>query len=248
MPAMAQMKERYELKFMQNVSDIHDSYVIHIQDGKIIKDEDIKREQPFCDLNLGYKESVSQVDAPFLMDSPLIYPRNENSYIHNFHNFDWGKVRSLECTLSTEEKNINEVNDVLKGLATLSISSQILPEDLEDKKLRSACEHKVLDYYSGLYHRTFKAASNTFLNNFIGRKNTFAHAFGAPRIAFLQLSFTTNNYIADRIVEKSKKTKEEVYYKYLTLLRTGDLCRDLQKDYKKPRKVRAYLLKRLQDS
>lgn len=124
-------------------------------------------------------------------------------------------------------------------------SELILDGDLDNKELRSACEHKVLDYYSGIYHRTFKAANNTFLNNFIGRKNTFAHALGAPKIAFLQLSFTTNNYIADRIVERSGQSKEEVYRKYIVLLRTGQLCKDMGADYKKPRKVRKYLLDQL---
>ncbi len=111
---------------------------------------------------------------------------------------------------------------------------------------QSSCEFKVLNYYKEIYHRTYKAASNTFLNNFVGRKNTFAHALGHPQIAFMQYGFN-DNYIADGIVEKSGLSKEEVYQKYMEILNSNKLCDDLKADYKKPRKVRRYLLDALKN-
>lgn len=106
----------------------------------------------------------------------------------------------------------------------------------------SNCEKKVIGHYSGIYHRTYKAASNTFLNNFIGRKNMFAHTFGVPKIAFQNLMIMGENYIAEGIVEKSGRTGTEVYERYMELLESEQLCQDLGEDFKKPRKLRKYLL------
>lgn len=106
----------------------------------------------------------------------------------------------------------------------------------------SSCEKTVIGHYSGIYHRTYKAASNTFLNNFIGRKNMFAHTFGVPKIAFQNLLILGENYIAEGIVEKSGKSGVEVYERYLELLKSEQICQDLGEDFKKPRKLRRYLL------
>lgn len=249
LPALAEIKERYEIKFNQSLAYTKNSYSIIIQDGKVIEEETLNKKHNYCEISLGYGDIINADDGAILFDRPSIWETEQGNIRHMFHPRDFkSSLRSLDCYLTVEEVSVEAINEVMGPIAQIKPSEQILVEDLEDKKLRSACEHKVLDYYSGIYHRTFKAASNTFLNNFIGRKNTWAHALGAPRIAFLQLSWTTNNYIADRIVEKSKKSKEEVYEKYMMLLRTGKLCKDMQKDYKKPRKVRKYLLEQLKQS
>jgi hypothetical protein len=247
--AMAEIKERYEIKINQSLSHPHNSYYIHIQDGKVVSENDLNKQRDYCQARLGFGETVSSNAPAFIFDPPAIFGTDEGNFRHMFLNHDFqAKLRSIDCYLSVEDVSIEMMNQVLGPIAQVSLSQQVLKEDLDNKKLRSACEHKVIDYYSGIYHRTYKAASNTFLNNFVGRKNTFAHVWGAPKVAFLQLSFTVNNYIADRIVEKSKKSKEEVYEKYITLLRTGKLCEEMKQDYKKPRKVRKYLLNKLKQS
>lgn len=108
--------------------------------------------------------------------------------------------------------------------------------------LASECSDKVIGHYKAIYHRTYGAASNTFLNNFVGRKNMFAHTFGEPRIAFLGLAIIGENYIAQGIVDKACKSGQEVFDTYIELLESGALCRDLGEDYKKPRKIKKYLL------
>lgn len=110
----------------------------------------------------------------------------------------------------------------------------------------SECEQKVIGHYKAEYHRTYAAASNTFLNNFVGRKNMQAHALGHPEIAFLGLSFN-QNYIAENIVNKSNKTAQEVLEKYMVLLETGELCYALREDYKKFKHVRSLLLEKLKE-
>ena len=244
-PSFAEIQERYELKFHQNITSTYSE--INIQDGKIIKKADINDNQSNCQIFLDLKTDSLEKDKPFLMGKFFIEETDDKKlFTHSiFPNPYWEEISNFKCKLDSEETDIAKINLILGDLGTLTRSELILDEDLDNKELRSACEHKVLDHYSGIYHRTFKAANNTFLNNFIGRKNTFAHALGVPKVAFLQLAFTTNNYIADRIVEKSGISKEEVYRKYIILLRTGQLCKDMGKDYKKPRKIRTYLLKHL---
>ena len=109
------------------------------------------------------------------------------------------------------------------------------------------CEEKVLGYHKAVYHRTYKAASITFLNNFIGRKNTFAHAFGYPEMAFLRMSFNSN-FIAEAMIEKAEDkglTAEAIYETYTDSLKSGELCEALGNNYKKPRKIRAFLFQKL---
>jgi hypothetical protein len=107
------------------------------------------------------------------------------------------------------------------------------------------CTDKVLSHYKTIYHRTYKAASNTFLNNFVGRKNMTAHAFGEPLIAFENLLISGENYYAQNIVNKSCKSGRDVYEIYMELLDSGKLCDDLGEDYKKPGKMKRYLLDHL---
>lgn len=110
------------------------------------------------------------------------------------------------------------------------------------------CEEKVLEHHRAVYHKTYKAASNTFLNNFVGRKNMLAHTFGYPDKAFLQLTITGDNYIADSMVDKAEDqgcNAEGLLKLYIDTLRSGELCRDLGDKYKKPRAIRSYLYKRL---
>lgn len=108
------------------------------------------------------------------------------------------------------------------------------------------CERKVVGHYKAEYHRTYAAASNTFLNNFVGRKNMKAHTLGHPDIAFLGLSFN-QNYIAENIVNKSHKSATEVLAKYMELLKTGELCYALGDDYKSFKQVRSLLLEKLKE-
>jgi hypothetical protein len=107
----------------------------------------------------------------------------------------------------------------------------------------SECQTKVLGHYQDQYHRTYKAASNTFLNNFVGRKNTKAHVLGYPQIAFLGM----DNFIANNMIEKSGKEGIVIYRTYMHTLETGELCQDLGKDYQSFGKVRAYLLEKLKE-
>ncbi|MFZ4713725.1 MAG: hypothetical protein ACOYL6_08445 [Bacteriovoracaceae bacterium] len=110
----------------------------------------------------------------------------------------------------------------------------------------SPCEQKVLTHYQNIYHKTYKAASNTFLNNFVGRKNTIAHAFGYPDMAFLHLSFN-DNYYANNIIDKSGKGDFEVFEAYNKLLNSEELCHELGEEYKKPRAIKKLLLDRLKN-
>lgn len=110
----------------------------------------------------------------------------------------------------------------------------------------SECEQKVIGYHKAVYHRTYAAASNTFLNNFVGRKNMKAHVLGHPDIAFLGLSFN-ENYIAENIINKSHKSGREVFNKYMELLKTGELCYALGEDYKSLKHVRSLLLEKLKE-
>ncbi|MFZ4713696.1 MAG: hypothetical protein ACOYL6_08295 [Bacteriovoracaceae bacterium] len=111
----------------------------------------------------------------------------------------------------------------------------------------SPCQLKVTGHYKQIYHKTYKAASNTFLNNFIGRKNLLAHTFGYPETAFLDLGILGQNHIAQGIVQKSKKSGEEVLRVYDQLLESEELCKDLGDDYSNPHKMKKYLLEKLKN-
>lgn len=110
------------------------------------------------------------------------------------------------------------------------------------------CESKVIGHYKDVYHKTYKAASNTFLNNFVGGKNATAHMLGYPEVAFRGFTLTYPNEKAESLMRKSKRSAETIVKVYRDSLRSGDLCQALGGDYKKSAKVKKYLLESLKDS
>lgn len=106
----------------------------------------------------------------------------------------------------------------------------------------SACRSQVLGHYKKIYHDTYKKASNTFMSNFVGKKNTRAHMLGYPHIAFLGLTTTIPNYEAEKILKKTGASGDEFLAFYQGILNSGELCRDLKEDYKSFAKMKKYLI------
>lgn len=195
---------------------------------------------------MGAGSDPDEAKERVLLGEALVHPQGDGTYMIHFLKEGYeGKNLRFYCLLNTEDNLLQNIASQLGNHADFIRSQFIDDRDLDDKDLASPCEKKVIAHFSGIYHRTYKAANNTFLNNFIGRKNMWGHTFGAPKIAFQNLVISGENYLAQGIVEKSKKTGKEVYLRYMYLLRTEKLCKDMGDKYKKPRKLRKYLLQNL---
>jgi hypothetical protein len=112
----------------------------------------------------------------------------------------------------------------------------------------SECEQKVLGHYGNVYHSTYKAAMNTFLNNFVGRKNMLAHTFAYPALAMGLMASSDENYIAASMVEKSEEkgiSGDQLAEIYLQTLRTGEACEVLGDKVLNPRNLRSFILKKI---
>jgi hypothetical protein len=112
----------------------------------------------------------------------------------------------------------------------------------------SDCEQKVLGHYSSIYHGTYKAAMNTFLNNFVGRKNMLAHTFAYPKLAMGLMASWDENYIAASMVEKSEEkgiSGNQLAEIYLESLKSGEACQVLGDNILKPRKLRSFILNKI---
>jgi hypothetical protein len=246
--SQASYKERYEIKFNQNISSDGFSTELYIQNAQLVTPELAHGSQkPFCQLRISYGNTVLNTSEVFTLGRPYQNEDNDERRMIHFPaaNFLKDKLEMLVCSVTSKANSLNEINQILGPLGSIQKSQQVTSEDLKDSSLASPCERKVIDHYAGIYHRTWKAANNTFLNNFIGRKNMFAHTLGEPNSAFNRTYLYGEDYIANAIIEKSKKTGQEVFETYMRLLRFEQLCLDLGNDYKKPRKVRKYLLQHL---
>jgi hypothetical protein len=110
------------------------------------------------------------------------------------------------------------------------------------------CEQKVLSHYANVYHSTYKAAMNTFLNNFVGRKNMLAHTFAYATLAMGLMASSDENYIAATMVEKSEEkgiSGNQLAEIYLNSLKTGEACEALGDKVLNARKLRSFILKKI---
>ena len=86
---------------------------------------------------------------------------------------------------------------------------------------------------------------NTFLNNFVGRKNMLAHTFAYPELAMGLMASSDENYIAEKMVEQSSKkgiSGSQLAEIYLESLRSGEACEKLGDKVFNPRKLRSFIL------
>lgn len=112
----------------------------------------------------------------------------------------------------------------------------------------SECEQKVIEYHTTQYEQSYQKTQEAIFPYFILRENILFHTFAYPEIAFKEVANKDENYIAAKMIKraaKKNKTAEDLIEAYRTALSTGELCDKLQEKYKRPRKIRSFLFKKL---
>lgn len=112
----------------------------------------------------------------------------------------------------------------------------------------SECEQKVTEYYINQYEQSYQKAQKAIFPYFILRENTFLHTFAYPEIAFKEVATKDENYIAAKMIKraaKENKGADDLIEAYRSALVTGELCNTLKEKYKRPRKIRSFIFKKL---
>jgi hypothetical protein len=114
--------------------------------------------------------------------------------------------------------------------------------------MSSECENKVIQFHQDNYKRTYEQAGDVFFEYFIQRENMLHHTFAYPEIAFNHLAEDDQNYIAAKMIKKAAKrglTSQDIVKAYRDSLASGELCQALGEKYKRPRRIRAFIFKKL---
>ena len=164
--------------------------------------------------------------------------------------FPRGSERSDDHLLITEGEIYNRSHVLIKWWNNQSMKKLILLLALMSTHSYAAsdCEQKVLAHYAEVYHSTYKAAMNTFLNNFVGRKNMLAHTFAYPTLAMGIMASSDENYIAATMVEKSEAkgiSGNQLADIYLESLKSGEACEKLGEKVFNARKLRSFVLDKI---
>lgn len=112
----------------------------------------------------------------------------------------------------------------------------------------SECEEKVINFHQDRYLKTYEQADDVLFDYFILCENMLHHTFAYPEIAFTHLADSEQNYIAAKMVKKAVKrghTAQDIVKTYRKTMSSGELCQVLGEKYKRPRKIRAFIFKKL---
>jgi len=110
------------------------------------------------------------------------------------------------------------------------------------------CTAKVLGYYQNHYQETYESANSRFFNYFLIRENLLSHTFAYPELSLLELANNDENFMSAKMVRKAQRrghTAEDLVSVYKKTLASNELCLQLKEQYKNPKKVRAFIFKKL---